>query len=370
MREPKYPPNGHGLFSALPVHNDCEDEHSIIGVHSLDADGAFLPQVFFDPSESMPSMHTCNQDFFTWLNKSYHTKSIFLVGSNRQDPITDLFALRRTYKINNEEVTVITDSYFYAICEFVKKHHEQFCGQSIELDKFLLPDIFHAKKIGETFEDAMLYRQELYDSQHKPKPRLQEACTQKIQYFVDKFAHEEKILHDTSKFCLLYAQIQHIVSKNQGKKIQFHFYDDKIEILQQLLAVFKQASWLIPENVTLHLHRYEDGKFVQQNMGIVLGQGKHDEVFCDTVKNIRECFIQYQTQALKKLHNKDLYAVDGNVAEMFFKCVPQGDVLVATPRMMTLKEKKISISILDHIFGNKLRNAMITGAPSTLTMTI
>lgn len=71
---------------------------------------------------------------------------------------------------------------------------------------------------------------------------------------------------DDSKITILYAQIHKIALLYPEEKIVFDFYDDrgrvswiKLDVLEHIETYFTRYPSMLPTNVTLRLHHYEDG---------------------------------------------------------------------------------------------------------------
>ncbi|KTC82281.1 Dot/Icm T4SS effector [Legionella cherrii] len=77
---------------------------------------------------------------------------------------------------------------------------------------------------------------------------------------------------DEYKRPLLFAQMQKAAADHPGEEIVFDFFDDRMDILNMLNRYFSQYPYLIPQNVTLRLHRYAGEK--EQLIESLQGQGK------------------------------------------------------------------------------------------------
>lgn len=77
---------------------------------------------------------------------------------------------------------------------------------------------------------------------------------------------------DEYKRPLLFAQIQKAAADHPGEEIVFDFFDDRMDILTVLNHYFSKYPYLIPQNVTLRLHRYAGGK--EQFIESLHGEGK------------------------------------------------------------------------------------------------
>lgn len=97
---------------------------------------------------------------------------------------------------------------------------------------------------------------------------------------------------DDSKLLMLYAQTHHIATKHPGKKIQFHFYDDREDILNPLKSFFEKFPELLPPHVTLHLHKY-DGTAEPQKIASISASEKRilDEKYA---VNLKKLFPHYK----------------------------------------------------------------------------
>ncbi len=77
---------------------------------------------------------------------------------------------------------------------------------------------------------------------------------------------------DEYKRPLLFAQMQKAAADHPGEEIVFDFFDDRMDILNALNHYFSEYPYMIPQNVTLRLHRYDGEK--EQLIESLQGEGK------------------------------------------------------------------------------------------------
>ncbi|MDP1574752.1 MAG: pentapeptide repeat-containing protein [Coxiellaceae bacterium] len=147
-------------------------------------------------------------------------KTIVMVGSTRQSLANEnlnaglrLGPIRKKYGFCNPTLKTIVTS---------------FNKGNLTFDEFLLADIFQKQAAG------------------TEATRIQE----------NKNTGNDPVPSDKNKLSILYAQLHKIASENPDADIVFDFYDDKTDILDSLNTFFEKNPDLIPNNVTLQLHRY------------------------------------------------------------------------------------------------------------------
>lgn len=212
---------------------------------SFDYDGC-LAKKFQDVLEWNESLLSSIKE-----KNSLYTKTVVLVGSNRQAFETDLAGIERLQNGSCFlEIPKVSD---YLGAEF---------------DPLLLPDIFNEVEDGTTFKQGV--------AKHT------EGCPS-YKYLPYVF--------DESKMMLIYAQIHHIANKNLGEDIEYNFYDDVDEILKILENFFKSHPELIPSNVTINLHKYDDTR-TPTHRCTLKGTGQPDIFYKENVKIMAERGIQ------------------------------------------------------------------------------
>jgi hypothetical protein len=181
-----------------------------IRILSLDYDGCLARRDFHN------NIVEHNQSLISELKikSSDYAKTIVFIGSNRQSKRDN----DRNSRNNNNG-----SSYHYIplFCEAIKA----------EFNPFLLADIYNNAESGTAFREAT---DESKDS---------------------NFNHKGWF-HDTSKISIIYSQIQKIAVENPEDEIDFEFYDDKENIIEDLYQFFSQNRQLIPARVNLNLYQY------------------------------------------------------------------------------------------------------------------
>lgn len=108
---------------------------------------------------------------------------------------------------------------------------------TVELDRFLLADVYADQEPGTAFVSA---ENELIQNDAKG----------------DTYSHAVYGFDD-SKILLLYAQMQKLSIEHPNKRIEYHFTDDRVDILARLYLFFEANKSLIPNNLTLHISLYQ-----------------------------------------------------------------------------------------------------------------
>lgn len=106
------------------------------------------------------------------------------------------------------------------------------------------------------------------------------------------------ITSDDTKILLLYAHIQRAAVESKGQPIEIHFFDDKIELLNNLKQFFTQHPELIPKNTTLHFLQYAPNRSPfnsaqptirePQLIGSICGTGICNSHYAQTIRNINQ----------------------------------------------------------------------------------
>lgn len=197
-------------------------------VLSFDLDNCVF-NYFYSTNPNRDSMHVIqiNKMLFNSIIKESKKDDelILMVGSARQSAWSD-----RHNSENNG-----TESGFTAL-EKINKHFGQHLNA--RLDPFLLADVYGNVPDGTSFNNAI------------------DPSYQGVHY---------DWVHDESKITILYAQIHKIALLYPNDKIVFEFYDDRgrgswmeVDVLEHIDAYFKRYPMMLPTNVTLQLHHYED----------------------------------------------------------------------------------------------------------------
>ena len=189
---------------------------------------------------------------------------VLMVGSARQSIISDLHHER----VNKNGSCLI---FFKDFLESFKLKHPDLADR-ISLDPFLLEDIFREKNPGHHFS----IRVDSFSDELRAEYRDRGAS---FKNGID--IHWQ----DLFKRALIYAQLHYIGMKHQGKKIQFHFFDDRVCILDNLISLYGNKLELIPSNVSLRLFNYAAGHFNRNVSFDIGGVGFVDNDYSNNVKS-------------------------------------------------------------------------------------
>lgn len=234
-----------------------------ICVLSFDFDGClfnhsyfFIRALYLRSGEPLSKLVlTANEDLFAQIkaHKPLFSKLITFVGSNRQSLEIDDY----NTMINH------TESCFVAI-----KTVATFIDA--KLDPFLLADLYGDLPAGTSYHRATADNPEEY-------------------------SHESWIFDET-KASILYAQMHRTAKKNPHEPIEFHFYDDKKDILNELEHFFSSHPELIPPKMLLGLHSYDGTGF---NFCVTLAGAKSNIIDANYRKTVKEMAEQAKAKSAK-----------------------------------------------------------------------
>ncbi|KTC78215.1 hypothetical protein [Legionella brunensis] len=220
-----------------------------IRVLSFDFDGCLYHRGYiYNFNDKEKYVLEANRKFLDAIKKDngHYTRNIGFVGSNRQSKSIDL--------VNGKE------SCFVTIQQIVE-------DLGIELDKFLMADLYGNLAAGESFNRAI------------------DADTPWDQHVEWKF--------DDTKASLIYAQVQKIAQENPDEEIVFEFFDDRgkgarrtEDILEWLNKFYSENPEMLPKNVTLKLNHYSGEEVTP--LFEIKGTGIIDADYRQTVKDMAE----------------------------------------------------------------------------------
>ncbi|MCL9685396.1 hypothetical protein [Legionella maioricensis] len=191
-------------------------------VYSFDFDGCTANYLFL--SSKIKDIIGANKILFDRI-KSSNNRKIIYIGSNRQAPRDDLANSsadeRGSCYPATEQVAAELGGVF---------------------DNFLLGDIYNDLPDGTCLKQALKY----LAKNNKDYKELSQK----------KFKSLYNWIHDESKLTVLYAQMHKVSLEHPDEPINFNFFDDREDILNQLHAYFLKHRDLIPSNVTLNLKLY------------------------------------------------------------------------------------------------------------------
>jgi hypothetical protein len=184
-------------------------------VYSLDGDGLIFNLNYLATSER--NIIKSNKPLLDHLSRSIKSSSLpptIMDGSFRQSPQIDQENAER----NDTPLFFPT---LYEVARYISdSHHRQ-----VILDTYLLCDSINRLEEGSSFYSGNLFL----------------VCNS-----------------DASKLMLLYAQMNRAAAFNSLYEIEFHFYDDRKDILDNLFNFYDKYSEYIPNIVTLCLHHYDE----------------------------------------------------------------------------------------------------------------
>lgn len=191
----------------------------------------------------------CNSQLFNHIKETNadYDSTIVINGSNRQSYYIDL--------MNSQN----TGSCFFAI-QTIASHLEAM------LDPFLMADIY-----GHLIDGVSFYRaiQSLSSSDSK---------------------HHAHWRYDSSKITLLYSQMHRAATSYPDEIIEFHFYEDQLELLSVLVDFFKARPEKMPKNVIFYPHHYQ--KAMDAAMDPIQGRGIIDRNYRVTIQTLTKDYIK------------------------------------------------------------------------------
>lgn len=212
----------------------------ILRVLSFDFDGCLFHSKYVQaPKKDVIEL---NKQLLEALKEDNHLyfKSIAFVGSNRQSKSVD------------DHNSYNKGSCFPAMQQIAE------C-LSIELDSFLLADLYADLKPGTSFERAIKN---------------------------EDFEEHARWVFDESKVSILYAQMHKIAEANQNVEIVFEFFDDRVDVLEGINYFFTTYQEIMPQKLTLKLHYYKGGDVVPLFELKGNEKGLIDEDYCQTIKDM------------------------------------------------------------------------------------
>ncbi|KTD60930.1 hypothetical protein [Legionella shakespearei] len=155
-----------------------------------------------------------------------------IVGSNRQDIIMDFG--------NGSAGVTPPGSAFPRLQALATRLNAKF-------DKFLLADLESGNKFGTEFDTILDSGILESNGSYKSDTKWSKLDAD------DRFA---KLVDDSSKVSLLFAQMQKASMEHPHDEIEFNFHDDRKDIVEELQSFFEKNPNLIPKNVVLNLRGY------------------------------------------------------------------------------------------------------------------
>lgn len=222
---------------------------------SLDADGCLFNAEYICSKKVVAS----NQSLLMHMTaKAQDTKNIvLLVGSNRQSQTIDKYNSIRNGTI----------SCFVAIEEITAFLSKQLNQHQVRLDRFLLADIHSNVTEGTSFEQAI---NPLHTGPYN------------------------ETVFDRSKITLIYAQIHKLACDHRGKQITYRFYDDRRDILDDLiLFLIHHLDW-IPDQMIIELYCYIGYK--PRLLARLTGNGMINPDYSEQIKTLVKIGYEYPIQ--------------------------------------------------------------------------
>lgn len=174
-----------------------------------------------------------NQNLLKYITEeitSQQNTDIFLgCGSNRQDEVTDSHNAKKNKTIS-----------FAPILQLLQQAlQERNKSCNIQLEKFLMADLYSSKSNGGLKKNGESYEQILSNTAH----------------------NHSRALFDYSKITLIYTYVNLFINAQPGTEniYSIDFYDDCDAILSGLSKFFGENTDFLPAKVQLNLYQYEKG---------------------------------------------------------------------------------------------------------------
>lgn len=218
-------------------------------VISIDYDGCISCGKFHYPLNAswLPNEEDCNYLYFIdilidYIHENRPDVVEIIVGSNRQSAFLELTNTRKaTNGLAGKTIEFVTN----AIADVLAQENIE-----VKFNPFLMSDISALKYSGysKTQFDELLSAIISVDDLHVLDDLTQPNCP-----------------YDESKITLLYAQMQQIASCYRDAKIDFHFIDDRLDLLDSLHDFFSKAPHTIPPNVVLQFALHIEDKLGEED---------------------------------------------------------------------------------------------------------
>ncbi len=210
----------------------------------------------------------CTGVKFIPLN-AYARPDILMIGSTRQSQTAN--------SINKHSISQKEDA-FHMLVEWANQFNIQFSPQ-------LYADIVNRQPLGTAF-----FSRKNYD-------------------FEKHF--------DETKVSLLFTQMWAMALEHSNDSIDFHFFDDREEILFIIKSFYQYNQDLIPENLNLHLHHHAPTKNIHRDLGLISGSGALKQLKKQKVELSTKLYALLRQQKLVKNHCK--FIKESKPQRLYFK---------------------------------------------------
>ncbi|MCF6777115.1 hypothetical protein L3V83_11135 [Thiotrichales bacterium 19X7-9] len=265
-----------------------------IRVVSLDFDGCMFNQAYhkilqdndylYNNEKVQQAVISANQKLLDQIilqAEGNNEQIILTVGSNRQNPFNDK---RNSHKFRSKEYTHSCYISLSKIHDYISSR-----GAKVFIDKILLVDIEKNLEPGTGFDYVSNRFKNISDNNQDMSSDVY--CNI---WSDGKTCDFFKCTVDESKLAILYAQMHKIASENLDETINFDFYDDKNDILEELKSYFINNPEMIPSNVHLNLYAYgvdwtksnQPDRDSKLSIGSIQGTGEVDCHYYQTVKDM------------------------------------------------------------------------------------
>lgn len=187
-----------------------------------------------------------------------NSEDYVIVGSNRQDVIMDF---------GNGSAGVTPPGSVFPRLQAVSNR------LNAKFDKFLLADLESGNKFGTEFDTILNSGLLQSNGSYKSDTKWSK---------LDADIRFAKLVDDSSKVSLLFAQMQKASQEHPKTEIEFNFYDDRKDIVEDLQSFFEKNPNLIPKNVVLNLRGYSgpqpDDELKTQRRSDVYPYGKVQDI--------------------------------------------------------------------------------------------
>lgn len=286
-------------------------------VNSFDIDGCLFNSKYVDSANK--DVIASNRELLEKIleNNKNFSKNITFIGSNRQSAAMDRSNFKKHYNNPNtlERETIVYGSCFpiiQIINDFLKA----------ETSTLLLADINNDLPSGTCYQKAI---DELNENKNK--------------YTGD--VHPDW-LWDETKATLLYAQIHNIATAHPTEEIEFHFYDDRKDILTSLSDFYRTYPNLIAKNVTLHLHHYEGDKVSSSEP--IKGAGFIDRNYRQTVKEMGNITMKETDKApWEKLFVAEFFMKNNNLTKLKQRNLNEAIDNLSNRLKLSSEENKVTV---------------------------
>jgi hypothetical protein len=204
----------------------------------------------------------------------YPDKIQLLLASARQSFMSDTINMIHGRDINGsafQGLLMFRNRMEYEMHKLNKKN------MSIEINYLLLADLYADLEHGKSFRLAL-------SQMHNESRNWKSNCIELLPK--NNFNGHANWIFDDSKITIVYAHIQMLAFENPMTNITYDFYDDRMDILENIHDFFVKNLDLIPLGLTISLNQYCGGDI--RKIALLIGNGRIDQTYDKSIKKLVE----------------------------------------------------------------------------------